>query len=68
MWKMFMLREKLLLKSKKIDQPRPLTPRHLCILPVVSEGDSVAKMYIGNWSDYETMMREKFGKDLPRIA
>ena len=31
---------------------------------VVFEGNSVAKMYIGNWSDYETMMMEKFGKDL----
>jgi hypothetical protein len=31
---------------------------------IASEGDSVAKMYIGNWSDYETMMMEKFGKDL----
>jgi hypothetical protein len=28
------------------------------------EGDSIAKMYVGNWSDYETMMQEKFGKDL----
>jgi hypothetical protein len=26
--------------------------------------DSTAKMYIGNWSDYEIMMQEKFGKDL----
>jgi len=24
------------------------------------EGDSVAKMYVGNWSDYEAMMEEKF--------
>jgi hypothetical protein len=31
---------------------------------IVFEGDSVAKMYIGNWSDYATMMMEKFGKDL----
>jgi hypothetical protein len=29
--------------------------------------DSVAKMYLGNWSDYETMMREKFGKNLEAI-
>jgi hypothetical protein len=21
-------------------------------------------MYLGNWSDYEAMMKEKFGKDL----
>ena len=36
----------------------------ICTHLIVFEGDSVAKMYIGNWSDYETMMREKIGKDL----
>jgi ATP-binding cassette ChvD family protein len=36
----------------------------ICTHLVVFEGDSVAKMYLGNWSDYETMMQEKFGKDL----
>ncbi len=36
----------------------------ICTHLIVFEGDSVAKMYIGNWSDYETMMQEKFGKDL----
>ena len=36
----------------------------ICTHLVVFEGDSIAKMYIGNWSDYETMMQEKFGKDL----
>ncbi|MFZ5857385.1 MAG: energy-dependent translational throttle protein EttA [Chloroflexota bacterium] len=36
----------------------------ICTHIVVFEGDSIAKMYIGNWSDYETMMTEKFGKDL----
>ncbi|MEJ5224745.1 MAG: energy-dependent translational throttle protein EttA, partial [Anaerolineales bacterium] len=36
----------------------------ICTHLIVFEGDSVAKMHIGNWSDYETMMREKFGKDL----
>jgi ATPase subunit of ABC transporter with duplicated ATPase domains len=36
----------------------------ICTHLIVFEGDSVAKMYIGNWSDYETMMTEKFGKDL----
>ena len=36
----------------------------ICTHLVVFEGDSIAKMYIGNWSDYETMMIEKFGKDL----
>jgi hypothetical protein len=29
---------------------------------------SQAKMYLGNGSDYEAMMREKFGKDLTRIG
>ncbi|MEW6027884.1 MAG: energy-dependent translational throttle protein EttA [Chloroflexota bacterium] len=36
----------------------------ICTHLVVFEGDSIAKMYVGNWSDYETMMTEKFGKDL----
>ena len=36
----------------------------ICTHLIVFEGDSIAKMYIGNWSDYETMMQEKFGKDL----
>ncbi len=36
----------------------------ICTHLIVFEDDSQAKMYIGNWSDYETMMREKFGKDL----
>jgi ATP-binding cassette ChvD family protein len=36
----------------------------ICTHLIVFEGDSTAKMYIGNWSDYEAMMREKFGKDL----
>jgi len=36
----------------------------ICTHLIVFEGDSQAKMYIGNWSDYEAMMREKFGKDL----
>lgn len=26
--------------------------------------DLSARMYIGNWSDYEAMMQEKFGEDL----
>jgi len=25
---------------------------------------SIARTYIGNWSDYEEMMSDKFGKDL----
>ncbi len=36
----------------------------ICTHLIVFEGDSTAKMYLGNWSDYETMMQEKFGKDL----
>jgi translation initiation factor RLI1 len=36
----------------------------ICTHLIVFEGDAVAKMYLGNWSDYETMMIEKFGKDL----
>ncbi len=36
----------------------------ICTHLIVFEDDSQAKMYIGNWSDYETMMREKYGKDL----
>ena len=36
----------------------------ICTHIVVYEGDSIAKMYVGNWSDYEAMMEEKFGKDL----
>jgi hypothetical protein len=31
---------------------------------IVFEGDCIAKMYIGNGSDYESVMQEKFGKDL----
>ena len=36
----------------------------ICTHIVAFEGDSQAKMYLGNWSDYEAMMKEKFGKDL----
>ncbi|HLO14783.1 MAG TPA: energy-dependent translational throttle protein EttA, partial [Anaerolineales bacterium] len=36
----------------------------ICTHIIAFEGDSQAKMYLGNWSDYEAMMREKFGKDL----
>ncbi|GMV34636.1 MAG: energy-dependent translational throttle protein EttA [Chloroflexota bacterium] len=36
----------------------------ICTHLIVFEDDSIAKMYLGNWSDYETMMQEKFGKDL----
>jgi ATP-binding cassette ChvD family protein len=36
----------------------------VCTHIIAFEGDSQAKMYLGNWSDYEAMMKEKFGKDL----
>ena len=36
----------------------------ICTHLIVFEDDSQAKMYLGNWSDYEAMMKEKFGKDL----
>jgi ATP-binding cassette ChvD family protein len=36
----------------------------ICTHLVVFEGDSIAKMYVGNWSDYEAFMMDKFGKDL----
>src|SRR6185503_6097582 len=31
----------------------------ICTHLIVFEGDSQAKMYLGNWSDYEVMMRDK---------
>jgi ATP-binding cassette ChvD family protein len=36
----------------------------VCTHIVAFEGDSQAKMHLGNWSDYEAMMKEKYGKDL----
>jgi hypothetical protein len=36
----------------------------ICTHLIMLEDDSQAKMYIGNWSDCEAMMVEKFGKDL----
>jgi len=38
-----------------------------CTHLIVFEGDYVAKMYLGNCSDYEMIIQEKFGKSLPRI-
>jgi sulfate-transporting ATPase len=35
----------------------------ICTHLLVFEGDSQAHLYLGNWSDYETHLREKFGKD-----
>jgi sulfate-transporting ATPase len=36
----------------------------ICTHIIAFEGDSQAKMYLGNWSDYEAMIKEKYGKDL----
>ena len=36
----------------------------VCIQFPAFEDDSQAKLYLGNWSDYESMMKEKYGKDL----
>ncbi|HEX5808823.1 MAG TPA: energy-dependent translational throttle protein EttA [Anaerolineales bacterium] len=36
----------------------------ICTHIIAFEGDSQANMYIGNWSDYEAMLKEKYGKDL----
>ena len=36
----------------------------ICTHIIAFEGDSVVKMFLGNWSDYEMLMREKYGKDL----
>ena len=36
----------------------------ICTHLIAFEGDSIAKMYVGNWSDYEAFMMEKYGKDL----
>jgi sulfate-transporting ATPase len=36
----------------------------ICTHLIVFEGESIAKMYVGNWSDYEAFMMDKFGKDL----
>jgi hypothetical protein len=55
-------KEKAFIEILFLHQHRSLVS--ICAHLIVFEGDSVAKMYIGNWSDYETMMEEKFGKDL----
>jgi ATPase subunit of ABC transporter with duplicated ATPase domains len=36
----------------------------ICTHIIAFEGESQAKMYVGNWSDYEAFLKEKFGKDL----
>jgi energy-dependent translational throttle protein EttA len=36
----------------------------ICTQIIAFEGESQANMYVGNWSDYEAYLKEKFGKDL----
>ncbi len=36
----------------------------ICTHIIAFEGESIAKMYLGNWSDYAAYMEEKFGKDI----
>jgi sulfate-transporting ATPase len=36
----------------------------ICTHILAFEGDSQARLFLGNWSDYEAYMREKLGKDV----
>jgi ATP-binding cassette ChvD family protein len=36
----------------------------ICTHILAFEGDSQARLFLGNWSDYEAYMREKVGKDI----
>jgi ATP-binding cassette ChvD family protein len=36
----------------------------ICTHIIAFEGDSQVRMFLGNWSDYEAFMKEKFGRDL----
>ncbi len=36
----------------------------ICTHILAFEGESTARLFMGNWSDYEAHMREEFGKDL----
>ncbi|HEX7621845.1 MAG TPA: energy-dependent translational throttle protein EttA [Anaerolineales bacterium] len=36
----------------------------ICTHILAFEGDSQARLFLGNWSDYETHMQETYGKDL----
>ncbi len=36
----------------------------ICTHIIAFEGDSQVRMFLGNWSDYEEFMKEKYGKDL----
>jgi ATP-binding cassette ChvD family protein len=35
----------------------------ICTHILAFEGESQARLFLGNWSDYETYLKEKFGKD-----
>jgi energy-dependent translational throttle protein EttA len=36
----------------------------ICTHILAFEGDSQVRLFLGNWSDYEAFMKEKYGKDL----
>ncbi len=36
----------------------------ICTHIIAFEGDSQVRLFLGNWSDYEAYMKEKYGKDL----
>ncbi|HEX8991372.1 MAG TPA: ATP-binding cassette domain-containing protein, partial [Anaerolineales bacterium] len=36
----------------------------ICTHILAFEGDSQVRLFLGNWSDYEAFMREKYGRDL----
>ena len=36
----------------------------ICTHIIAFEGDSQVRLFLGNWSDYEAFMREKYGKEL----
>jgi len=36
----------------------------ICTHILAFEGESQVRLFLGNWSDYEAFMQEKFGKDL----
>ncbi len=36
----------------------------ICTHIIAFEGDSQVRMFLGNWSDYEAFMKDKYGRDL----
>ena len=36
----------------------------ICTHIIAFEGDSQVRLFLGNWTDYETFIKEKYGKDL----